>query len=782
MSRNPTRFWDFPSAAFLILILLTVGQRLSVTNWTWGLGTAIVLALIGVVLGLAIGFSEFKSRVVFWFTFGYSVPIVVLVLGWLLYREISWLERVADLSDRLAYSLGVFFKNQPVQDTLLFIIFMALVFWIVGLMAGYALTRYGNLIGAVMPAGVVLVIIQLYDPGNKSSESLLGTYFFLCLLLLGRLAYVQRRSYWKEQHVSLLTESKTELNIILAVVALASVVLVWLAPTSLKSFSEIKTEWENLTSPLQDVQRNLGHAVAGLKAGANVRTIEYFGDALPLGHQAATGDTVYLRIRTPIVPDAGRYYWRVRSYNIFLDDQWFAENVSNTSFTPDQQPLSLADPEGQTAEFAFTVLSTNLTTLVTPAHPVWVSYPSELYFLSILPGKVDPIQFRSDQPVLPGEQYYVRANVEDPTVVQLRDAGETYPGWVTRYYLQLPENLSPEIVALAQRITARAKTPYEMAIAITSYLRNNMTYSTTVEDPPAGQDPLDWFLFDSKSGFCNYFATAEVILLRSVGIPARMVVGFAEGELDPPDHYVVRQLDSHAWPEVFFPGIGWVEFEPTTSQAVLARPLGESLSSTGQLVAPTPTGPNVPNQQNAAAAGKKGIGIVTAATANLVLSLIFICTIIVSILRIIPYSMFESPLETGQRVAWRPLPVLLNRFFENRALTPPGWMLRWRYLAELDPIERSFTIIYRSLHWLGEKSSPAQTPAEAATALARLLPDVSQEIYSLLHEYQRHLYSQLHGYLPLARRAVRVIRQKAMRAAIQQRWNALRGILRLGHA
>ena len=111
-----------------------------------------------------------------------------------------------------------------------------------------------------------------------------------------------------------------------------------------------------------------------------------------------------------------------------------------------------------------------------------------------------------------------------------------------------------------------------MADAITQYLRSNITYSSTVENPPSGQDALDWFLFDSKKGFCNYYATAEVVLLRSVGIPARMVVGFAQGEFEQPNLYVVRERDAHAWPEVYFPGLGGSNLsQPATRQRWYAR-------------------------------------------------------------------------------------------------------------------------------------------------------------------------------------------------------------------
>jgi transglutaminase-like putative cysteine protease len=786
MKRAQVRLWDFPSAVILILVLLTASERLYDTHWAAGLGSAIILALIGAALGLALGISQFKREIVFWFSFGYSIPIVIIVLGWILYGGMAWMERVSDLSNRLANALVLFFTSHPVHDTVLFVVFMALVFWIIGLMAGYALTRFGNFIGAVVPAGLVLVIVQLYDTHSGGSETLLAVYIFLCLLELGRLTYLQRHLFWKEQHVSVLYEARTDLHITLAIAACAIVMVAWLAPTSAQSFANIKTAWENFSRPWRDAQENLGNAVAGLQGGVKAQPAVFYGDALALGSQAATGNTVYLHIQTPTATTTSteRYYWRVRSYNIFLNDQWYSENGSSMSFAAGQAPLSLADPEGLTGEFTFTVSSVDLAVLVTPARPVWVSFPSELFFFQTPQGKMDPIQFRTNPAVLAGEQYVVRANGYEPTIVQLRNAGETYPGWALAHYLQLPDSLSPEVVALAQRITARAKTPYDMALAITQYLRSAITYSNTVDNPPAGQDLLDWFLFDSKKGFCNYYATAEVILLRSVGIPARMVVGFAQGEFVPPNQYVVRQRDSHAWPEVYFPGIGWIEFEPTSNQAALVRPLGENLPSAGQAGTETPAGAagqSVPGLATATPIGRTVTGSVSGTPVNWLLRLILVCILIAIILRINPFGTSDNGLEADRPARRRALPVRLKYFFENRALTPPGWLLHWAYLAELDPVERAFATVYQSLHWLGEKPHPAQTPAEAAAALTERLPDVSKEINSLLHEYQRQLYSQVHGYLPLARRAVKAIRREALRVAIQQRWRTFRGIFRPEH-
>ena len=521
----------------------------------------------------------------------------------------------------------------------------------------------------------------------------------------------------------------------------------------------------------------------GLHAGSKAESFVFYGDDLALGNQAATGTTEYFRIQTPVYYSTLRYYWRVRSYNFFLNDQWYTRNATNTRFDPIKTAISLANPEHFTGDFVFTSLLANLAELVTPANTVWVSHPSTLVALQVPEGQMDPVQFLPTPPLTAGEQYSVRANVSEPTIHQLRNAGNTYPEWVTAENLQLPDKLSPKILALAQQISAQAQTPYDKADAITQYLRSNITYSSTVESPPPGQDALDWFLFSSKKGFCTYYASAEVILLRSVGIPARMVVGFAQGVFFTPNLYVVRELNKHAWPEIYFPGVGWVEFEPTGNQAPLVRALGELLppgGATGTEVPVLSAGQTVPERPTEIPNSEKGTSSGLRTLLNWLLGLIFACAIIFTILRLNPLSMPVDVADDDLDGTQRSLPVILKHLVENQGLTPPDWLLHWVYLARLSPIERSFASVYRSLHWLGEKPNPGQTPAEAAAELIERLPNVSSEIYVLLHEYQRQLYGRTYGWVHPARSAVRAIRQEAMRVAIQQRWRRFRGIFRRG--
>jgi transglutaminase-like putative cysteine protease len=149
------------------------------------------------------------------------------------------------------------------------------------------------------------------------------------------------------------------------------------------------------------------------------------------------------------------------------------------------------------------------------------------------------------------------------TTAKLRAAPKNYPPEITANYLQLPPSLDPRIPALAQEITRNATTPFDKAIRIENYLRSRFAYTLNLTGKP-GDDPLAHFLFESKAGHCEYFASSMTIMLRTLDIPSREVNGFLPGEYnDLGGDYIVRASDAHSWVEVFFPGLGWQVFDPT---------------------------------------------------------------------------------------------------------------------------------------------------------------------------------------------------------------------------
>jgi hypothetical protein len=157
------------------------------------------------------------------------------------------------------------------------------------------------------------------------------------------------------------------------------------------------------------------------------------------------------------------------------------------------------------------------------------------------------------------------------TEEQLRQAEAAYPDWVTRQYLQLPDMLPDRVRALARDITARGRTPYDRAVAIERYLRL-IPYSLDVPAPPSTREATDFFLFDLKKGYCDYYATAMTVMARAAGLPARLVTGYASGSYDSYSaEYVIKEADAHSWTEIYFTGLGWIEFEPTAGQPLPHR-------------------------------------------------------------------------------------------------------------------------------------------------------------------------------------------------------------------
>jgi len=169
--------------------------------------------------------------------------------------------------------------------------------------------------------------------------------------------------------------------------------------------------------------------------------------------------------------------------------------------------------------------------------------------------------------------YTVYSFTKEPTPEQLRKISEkdleeftqneSYSDYVRTSFLQLPTSLNPQIRRLAHDLTKDVDSPYDKIRAIQQFLESRYKYSLDLVKPIA-DDPLYDFLFVSRTGHCEYFATAMTVMCRCIGIPARLARGFQQGEWNNTgEFYEVRQKDSHAWTEVLFPQYGWVEFDPS---------------------------------------------------------------------------------------------------------------------------------------------------------------------------------------------------------------------------
>ena len=193
------------------------------------------------------------------------------------------------------------------------------------------------------------------------------------------------------------------------------------------------------------------------------------------------------------------------------------------------------------------------------------------------PVPADVLGVAGSRRVAPGESYTFVSRRSFATPEELRDASTTYPGWVTDTYLQLPDTLPQRVRDLAETIVANAPTPYDKATAVEAYLKT-LPYDLSIPAPAFDSDGVDHHLFVVKRGYSDYFGSSLAVLLRVVGVPARMVAGYAEGEREAQvGGFVVRDRDSHGWAEAYFPGYGWIEFEPTPGRTLPAREVGGDL-------------------------------------------------------------------------------------------------------------------------------------------------------------------------------------------------------------
>jgi transglutaminase-like putative cysteine protease len=400
--------------------------------------------------------------------------------------------------------------------------------------------------------------------------------------------------------------------------------------------------------------------------------------------------------------------------------------------------------EATPAHFVFSTGKTTFSLLYSPPEPVWVSRPG-VTFVSPAQNSKDLIAWHAYPALRGGETYQVDAILSNPNRQQLQEAGTNYPEWVTKKYLQLPKSFSPRIKELAQAITADAKTPFEKAIFITSYLRQNITYAQTIPEVPRRKDPLEWILFEYRQAYCVYYASSEVLMLRSVGVPARMAVGFAQGQRDG-NSFVVRRMDAHAWPEVYFPDIGWVEFEPTAGQAPLDRPLPPQ----------DPRNANIPNplndlrtENNRDFAGREQIEEGATAPVGSVASTIpTFYWILLSITALAVIVFLGLRYSLAARV-----PVFLRATIERTGIEVPIWVTRWEKWVKLSPIERSFESVNFGLRHLDQAVPVHTTPIERAAKLTHILPAQADQIKILLDEHQTSLYTSRVADITEARRA-----------------------------
>lgn len=305
------------------------------------------------------------------------------------------------------------------------------------------------------------------------------------------------------------------------------------------------------------------------------------------GRIGLSSDVLDLTARGPLsdapalsTPVSAPKYWQGAIYADFDGMVWsathHASEVWQPSGTLDGRPAEVPPPAaidssasglamvGVTRTDDVTVLGAGVTAgmVYSPGGLLVYAGPGRV----VSDGDGAPHLFSADAGPIRG--YLVSSVAPRVSVAELRAAngfGPVDPKWTA-----VPAAVAPRVRELAAQLTAGSVNRFDKVAAVENYLRANETYDLNSPEPARGDDAVDDFVFVSHRGFCEQFATAAVVMLRSVGIPARLVSGYAVGETtSDPGRRIFLGTDAHAWVQVYYPGVGWVDSDPTASGASL---------------------------------------------------------------------------------------------------------------------------------------------------------------------------------------------------------------------
>ena len=579
---------------FLLLMLLMVVGSAVAADWTrgltilpWiviaavGLGTALakarrIPAPIAHLLGLAAGIGLVGLAL----ALNFQPP---LVPTWIAASAQGILGRLG-----LIYDMTLqWFTNpagaEPWLSNFVFTSILAVLAWLLSYVGSWFVFRTHWAWGAVVPAGAACLVNIYYAPPRLVFYFML--YCIFALLLVVRVHVYTRQQTWRKAEVNFNLDVDLTFLRDGMLVSMLALVLAWSFPVAARS-PRLTEFWNSFQDTGERVRTMWNRFFTSLNYQGQSTLVE-FGRTMVLGGAVNLANVPVLEVEA-----SEPHYWRAVSYQTYSGSSWVNTDPPDIVLLADGQSL-------RPAPYAAQGLFTHTVTMLEPGENLLffagqplgtsLSARASLSYVPIIDGggRATDVSMLTALNTLGRDQsYQISALVSRAASNQLRAAGTDYPEWVTRRYLQLPSRLPQRVRALSTEIVKGAGTPFDAAEAIQSYLRR-ITYDQYISAPPPGQDVVDWFLFENRRGYCDYYATAMAVMCRANGIPARVSQGYTSGEYESDRSvYRVRQLDAHAWPEVFFPGYGWIAFEPTSSEPAIERSQVSDLSLVPGLLLP----------------------------------------------------------------------------------------------------------------------------------------------------------------------------------------------------
>lgn len=701
------------AAVLVAVLLLSLTGSLAAAEWTEGMSALSFGALAGMAFALLVVRVRLNGWLAFLAMLVVDLPASIYFTGGLLPEHTTWNEKVMIVETRVGEFLYRVLQGGIGNDAFIFVLWTTLVSFLIGYVAGWFVFGRDQPWGAILPAGLGLLINLTYAPAQSPTYLLM--FLFAGLLLLVRTNLVTRQREWRQASIGYSSDIGIDFLMYGLVFSGLFLVAAWIVPPTAPGPGWLGGFADVVYRPWNDMTEQFGRMFSTLRTVERANPTTYFGQSLALGGPVRLGDQPVMDIASP----TGRY-WRATLFDRYTGVGWVSTANDNARLAPNDTRVSLP-VYGLRQEITqtVTVLFPDGDLIVGSAQPVRLSLASDVRYSVARESETavyfDIVTIRADHRLQPNTQYEIVSSISRADEGSLRRASSEYPAWIRDRYLQLPDSLPSRVTNLARQITLGATNNYDRARLIEAWLRANITYNDAVNPPPAGRDGVDYTLFDSRQGYCNYYASAMAVLARSVGIPARVASGYTLGAQDG-EIYHVKESDAHSWPELFFPDYGWVEFEPTSSKPAIDRPAATgdpndvtTVPDTGATAANPGAGHDEDLQDAESLRGSRGL--LPSANAG------------------------PSPvLIAGGAVLG--LALVLGVV----ALIAQGvWLVQTRHLS---PVSRAFEDMFRFTRWLGLRDAlrRSQTPYEQAEALKQELPRVQEPIDRVSTLYVQERY------------------------------------------
>lgn len=685
ISRSISWFWSrfrtedgWLAVLLMTVITLLVAYQITVTRWVPE-GSIAWLTMISLLLVLVLNQRRLSWLPAWLLLTGYGLLLTTLWAGrlWPPARVIfegwgttnAFIRQNFFLSiDRAGGWLEAVSGGGSSQETIVFAYGLGLLAWFVIAIAAWSTFRQRRPFVGVLIIGIALAFNGFY---GRAPLSTLAIFTGLAVMLIAvvHLATMQQR--WEANGIDYPTDIRIDLVVSGAAIAMMIMALGFLVPEV-----NFRTMYRAVFDrpAIHRIEESLDRAFAGVQIADNEGPGmgpggSTGGGRLPRSFLLSGAPELYETVvMTATVGGklGGGVHWRGASYDIYTGRGWAISTERRESISASQLiPMPEYSGMAETNQVVNRVQA-NASIRYAMGRPVQFDQEVEAYWRGLADlSRVTGL----------GNKYEVLSQVAAAGAAQLRQAKLTeVPPEVMARYTSLPDSIPDRVHGLADEIATGAgsgASVYDLAKGIELFLRQ-YPYSLEVELPPVGSDPVDFFLFEQQAGYCDYYASAMVVLARSLGIPARMATGYLPQAMDEDGQQIIYQINAHSWAEVYFAGYGWVEFEPTAGFSILARPVDN-------------TTPAVPEEMEAVE--------------------------------------YRPPPIPDSRQTW---PLLLWLLIPVGLLLG-GWLFwrRWRISGtETDEVRRVYGQLLRGARRLGQTTPPNQTPQEFEVALLQRLTEM----------------------------------------------------------